>query len=333
MTGARILAAAAVTIAFLFSLPLAAQTYSVTSVSTTDVGNVAAAASGNTVFTVAPSSGTVTRISGNGARLSAGATRSLITISCGNQGPCATDNPLITITQTGAPTGRANSLTNFTLSVSGATAMILTPPGTGNSITATLGPIGRNLSKTIYVGMDTAYSGDNSGAATGAANASFSVTVTNNNGNRAVSSSGMVTASVFRTLTITNGTPLAFGRVSRPRTGTGTVSLAPGTASVAVTGDGVAATSIPAPTSATLTANGEGGQALTITVPSSFTMFNGVSSLAVTTNAVNSGAQTLSGTLGSAGQKTVTIGGSFPLTSTTALGSYIGSMTVTFQYN
>jgi hypothetical protein len=333
MTGAAIQALAMVAIALCFSHPAAAQVYSITSVSTADIGNVAAAASGNTIFTVDPSTGTVTKISGNGARLSAGATRSLITISCGNQGPCSNDDPVITITQTGTPTGRANPLTNFTLSVSGASATIVTPPGAGNSITATLGPIGRNASKTIYVGMDTTYSGDISGGATGVSNTNFAVTVTNNKGNGAVSSSGLVTATVFRTLTITTGTPLAFGRVSRPRTGTGTVSLAPGAASVAVTGDGVAATSSPVPTSAILTATGEGGQAVTITVPSTFTMFNGANSLAVTTNATNAGAQNLGGTLGSAGTKTVTVGGAFSLTPTTPLGAYNGSMIVTFQYN
>lgn len=312
---------------------VAAQTYSIVSVSTTDVGNVAAAASGATVFTVSPTTGAITKKLGNGARVSVAASRSLVTISCGNQGTCNTDLPKITISQTGIATNRANALTLFTLSTTGATASIVTAPGTGNTITATLGAIGQNSSKTIFVGKDTTYLGDDSAAPTGSASASFLVQVTNNKGSGGVTSSGLVTATVFRTLTISNGANLSFGRVSRPQSGSGTVSLTAGASAVAVTGIGVAATSSPAPTSATLTATGEGGQVLTIAVPSTFTMSNGGSIVTVTTNAINSGAQTLSGTVGSAGTKLVTIGGSFPLDTTTALGAYSGSFAVTFQYN
>lgn len=317
----------------IYAGPVAAQTYTIDSVSTTDVGNIAAAATGTTVFTVDPSTGVVTKTSGNGARIAAATVRSLVTISCDNQNKCNSDTPIITIAQTGGPTNRANALTNFTLSVAGATATIQTDPGTGNAITATLSPIGKNLSKTIYVGFDTTYSGDNSSAATGYAAANFSVTVTDRKRRNADVSSGQVSATVFRTLTIANGSNLSFGRVSRPRSGTGTVSLAAGAGTVAVTGVGVAAIASVAPTSATLTATGEGGQALSISVPSTFTMSNGGASLTVTTNAINSGAQTLSGTVGSAGTKTVTVGGSFPLAATTTLGAYSGSFSVTFQYN
>ncbi|WP_423140761.1 DUF4402 domain-containing protein [Parablastomonas sp. CN1-191] len=320
--------------AFLTLTPCAAaQTYTVTSVSNTDLGTIAAAANGTTVFTVDASTGVVTKKSGNGARISATTTRSLITISCNTPGNCSNDTPKITIAPTGSPTNRANSLTNFTLSVTGATATIVTQPGTGNSITATLAAIPKGLSRTIYVGLDATYSGDNSPAATGPANANFVVTVTTNSGSGATTSTGLVTATVFRTLTITNGTLLSFGRISRPLSGAGTVSLPAGAASVAVTGNGVVAIASPAPSSAILTANGEGGQALTISVPSSFTMANGASTLTVTTQAINTGAQTLTGTIGNTGSKTVTVGGSFPITSTTALGAYSGNFTVTFQYN
>ena len=316
-----------------WAVPAAAQTYAINSVSTTDIGKVAAAASGITVFTIDPASGTITQKSGNGARVSVAASRSLVTLSCGNQAACTTDKPKITIAQTGTPTNRANALTLFTLSTTGATASIVLAPGTGNTITATLASLGQNASKTIYVGMDTTYSGDDSAAPTGSATASFTVQVTTNKGAGAVTLSGQVTATVFRTLTISNGSNLSFGRVSRPRSGAGTASLTAGASTVAVTGDGVAAIPSPAPTSATLVATGEGGQALSISVPSTFTMSNGSNLLTVTTDAINSGAQTLTGTVGSAGTKTVTVGGSFPLTTTTALGAYSGSFVVTFQYN
>jgi hypothetical protein len=149
-----------------WAVPVAAQTYTIASVSTTAVGSVAAAASGTTVFTVNPATGAITKKSGNGARVSVAASRSLVTISCGNQAACTTDKPKITISQTGVATNRANALTLFTLSTTGATASIFTAPGTGNTITATLGVIGQNSSKTIYVGADTTYSGDDSAAPT-----------------------------------------------------------------------------------------------------------------------------------------------------------------------
>lgn len=329
---ARLAAIGAVLLA-ICAMPSGAQTYAINSVSTTGLGNIAAAVVGNTVFKIDPANGSITRKSGNGARVSSAPSRSLVTISCGGQSSCDTDLPKITISQTGTPSNRASALTLFTLSTTGATATIGTAPGTGNTITATLGSIGKNATKTIYVGMDATYQGDNSGASSGSAIASFLVQVTTNKGGGAVASSGQVSATVFRTLTITNGSNLSFGRVSRPRSGSGTVSLTAGASTVAVTGAGVAAIASVAPTSATLTASGEGGQALSISVPSTFTMSNGSNSLTVTTNAINSGAQTLSGTVGSAGTKTVTVGGSFPLATTTALGAYSGSFAVTFQYN
>jgi spore coat protein U-like protein len=46
-----------------------------------------------------------------------------------------------------------------------------------------------------------------------------------------------------------------------------------------------------------------------------------------------SGNQTMSGTLGSAGTLPILVGGSFPLASTTALGTYTGSFSVTVTYN
>ena len=330
--GARLTALLALSLT-VCTVPVAAQSYVIVSASTTSVGNVAAAASGTTTFTVNPASGSITKKSGNGARVSNTASRSLVTISCGNQSACGTDNPKILIGQTGAPTNRANALTLFTLSTTGATASIMTAAGTGNSIVAVLAPIGQNSSKTIYVGMDATYSGDDSALATGSASASFSVTVTRNNGAGSVTSSGQVVANVFRNLTVSNGSNLSFGRVSRPQSGSGTVNLTAGTSTVAVTGIGVAAISNPPPTSASLAATGEGGQALTVAVPSTFTMSNGTSSLTVTTNSVNAGAQVLSGTVGSAGTLSVAVGGSFPLTTTTILGAYSGSFVVTFQYN
>jgi len=69
-------------------------------------------------------------------------------------------------------------------------------------------------------------------------------------------------------------------------------------------------------------------------VPTSFTMHGpGGSTIEVTPDPDISGSVTLSGSLGGAGSTTVTIGGSFPLSTGTATGAYAGSFPVIFQYN
>lgn len=53
----------------------------------------------------------------------------------------------------------------------------------------------------------------------------------------------------------------------------------------------------------------------------------------MTTNNNANGTQILSGALGSAGTLPFSVGGSFPLSSTMALGGYTGTFAVTVQYN
>ena len=311
-----------------------AQSFTLNSVANVNLGKIAAATSGDTRFQASPVGGTVTKLSGNGARISTGAGHVLVTVSCGNQGACNSQNARIVVARTGTPTKRAKALENFTVSTAGASATIVTPPGTGNSISFTIGPVGRNGTKTFYVGYDFVVKGDTSGSASGVSSAGLSVTISRTNGNSPSSGSGTVSASVFRTLNAAATQPMSFGMISRPRDGPGTVALAPGATSVVTTGDGVAPLPGSSATSAVVGVTGEGGQSITITVPSSFPMYGpGGSTIVVTPDPDKSGSTTLPGSLGGAGSETVTVGGSFPLTTNTQTGVYTGSFSVIFQYN
>ncbi len=310
------------------SAPALAQTYAAPTFAGGSIGNVAANGAAQTIFRVSASTGGVTVTSGSAVRLSTGAGNVTVTVACGNQAGCTTDTPKVTIATTGTPTGRAAALQTFT--AASGSAAVSAVSGT-NPLTFTLTSIGRSSSKTFLLGFDFPI---NTTGSTGSATSGFSVTVTRATGSttgQGVASSN-ATASVFRGIAIAKSTDLAFGKIVRPSSGSGTVSLsAAGT--ISVSGTGTAALASPAPTVAAFSVTGEGGQAVTVTVPSSFAMTSGANSLTVTTAASGSGVQTLSGTIGGAGSLAVNVGGSFPLTSVTATGLYSGTFTVSVAYN
>lgn len=312
------------------SVPAAAQSYGNPTFTGGSLGNVASAASGQTVFKVDSSTGSVS-VTGNGGRVSTGAANVTVTVTCGNQTQCATDTPVVTISSSGTPTGRAAALTNFT--VTAGTAVFQTGPNGTNPVTITLGPLGQNGSKTFRLGFDFPV---NATGTTGSATSRFTVGITRSVGGNPGSgtASGTATATVFRAITISKTADLAFGKIVRPSSGSGTVSLT-AAGSRSVTGTGTVALSSPSPTAAAFSVSGEGGQAVTITIPASFDMTSGANSLTVTTVSTGGGVQTLSSTLGNAGSPptAITVGGSFPVTSSTPTGSYTGNLTVTVQYN
>jgi hypothetical protein len=311
--------------------PAQAQQYTITSVTTTDLGNVASASTGTSTFRTAPSSGTVTKVSGSAVRLTAGSARSLVTISCTSTlVPALCDlDVTVNIAQTGTPTNRASALQNFTVSAGSTT--IKTAPGTGNNINFTLPKISAGTSANFWVGFDFPLRADDAGVSSGISTANFSITASTITILGTGTGSGAATAKVFRSLSLTNSTPLAFGRIIRPRTGSGTVSMA--TTGVVTTSGGPTKMPSPASTAASFTANGEGGQSFSVSVPTSFNLVNGANTIVVTLAPSVSGNQTMSGTLGSAGTLPILVGGSFPLASTTALGTYTGSFSVTVTYN
>lgn len=322
----------ALLLAFASTSAAMAQTFSISSIGASNFGTVVSAASGQSIYRAAPASGTVTKVSGNAVRKSTNTARSFVTIACGNQTACGTANARIVITTTGTPTGRAAALQNFTISTSGASASIAVAPGTGSSITFQIGPVGQNSSKTFWVGYDMPLNGDNGTGTTGAAGSALILTVSRTNGAGSSSLSSTIGATVFRSIAMTKTTDLSFGRIAVPSSGSATVSLAPATGAVTLSGGARKVSSV-ASTAAAFSVSGEGGQAVTVTVPSTITMTGPGGDVSVTTSATGSGSQTLSGSIGSAGTLSPTVGGSFSLPSTLAPGSYTGTFSVTVQYN
>jgi hypothetical protein len=332
MRGRLISLQAVLALALTFGLaaPAAAQTVEISSAAP-DLGNVVSASTGVTVFRVSASTGTVARVSGTGTRLSTGSTRALVTINCPT-GVCRNNNTNVRIGSIGSPTGRAGQLTNFT--VSPGTATILTGPTGSNPIEFTLGPMGSSNTATFWVGADVPIRGNDSGAGTGRASSGFYVYVASGvTSPTSGSTSGLAGANVFRPIAVSVQSPLAFGRILRPSSGSGTVSVAAASGARTVTGTGALGFGSPTPSRAAYSVTGEGGQTFSLSFPSTFQMAGPGTPLTVTLTSTASGSQVLSAAVGSAGTFSFGMGGSFPISSTTASGTYQGSYSVTVQYN
>ena len=140
------------------------------------------------------------------------------------------------------------------------------------------------------------------------------------------------TTTIIQPVTITQSSALSFGTIVRPISGSSTITIGTGADTVAATGSAIA---LRGPTSrARYTLSGEGGEIVSITMPASFAMTKtGAPDLTVTLSRSPLGNATLSGTAGTTGTAALDIGGSFPITSTTVVGSYLGSFTVSVAYN
>jgi len=309
-----------------------AQVFTVQSASPTTLGAIVAAPAGTSTLRVDPATGAVTNVAGAANRLTPGTARSLVTIACGNQAACDTANVRVAVTWTGTPTNRAGALQNFTVSTAGTSAAMVSPPGTGNAITFTLGPIGRGGSKTFWLGFDFPVAGDSSGAASGLSSSQFLVTASRTSGAAASSLAGLAQGTVFRGIAVNRQTNLAFGRISKPLAGPGSVTLS-AAGVISLTGTGVKALASPLPSAATFAITGEGGQSVSLAVPAGFTMTGPSGSIAVTTLPDLAGAQTLGGALGGAGSLALAVGGTFTLSPATPAGAYSGSFQVTVNYN
>ncbi|MFN3585069.1 DUF4402 domain-containing protein [Phenylobacterium sp.] len=292
------------------------------------LGNVTAGDSGDTVFQVS-TSGAITKISGTGARTSTGSSQVTVTVTCGNQNQCNSRTLSGTISSVGSPTGRAGAMTNFDLSGS-----IISSESGANPRTFTVGAIGKNSSKTFNVGMDFPIKGDDTGGSTGSAQSQFVITLVPNGSGNTVTTTGTGTATVYRSLSITKNSDLAFGKVVRPDSGSSTVTINAATGLRSLTGTAVALP-VPSPSRANYTVTGEGGRAVSITVPTSVVMTRegGSETLTVTTTKTVSGTPTLTSIMGMEGSYTFSVGGSLTLTSSTVSGAYSGVFNVSAAYN
>lgn len=307
-----------------------AQTYSIDSITDGAMGDVVSAPTGTSTFRAASSSGAVTRQSGNAVRISAGSVNSVITIRCTGSNLCSSANVYVTLALAGTPSGRLDDIPSVNLT--NGTATITSAYSAGSYIVINLNPIPRNTARTFLLGYDIPVLGNDSGQPSGNSVTSFLITASRPSGFGSGSLVGNITAKVIRPINIAKTADLQFGRVTRPTTGTGSLSLTPdGVASV--TGTNVIRFPSPTATAAAFTVTGEGGQAVTVSVPSSVTMIGSAGSVVATTDATGDGSQVLSGALGSAGSLQVKVGGTIPLSGSTAIGTLSGTLVVTVQYN
>lgn len=140
------------------------------------------------------------------------------------------------------------------------------------------------------------------------------------------------TTTILQPVTIAQNSPLAFGRIVRPTTGTGTVTIGTGADTVTTTGGAV---NLASTTSrARYTVTGEGAQTVSVAMPTSFNLSRtGAPDIAVTLTRNPAGVLTLSSTAGSTGTAALDIGGSFSISSTTMTGDYAGTFAVSVAYN
>ena len=146
------------------------------------------------------------------------------------------------------------------------------------------------------------------------------------------STSANSSITVYQPISIAKDRNLEFGRVVRPSSGAGSVTIAnDGTRTPAGGVVGLTSTT----SAAGFTVTGEGASLVAISIPATFQLMNGAVPLTVTTtNDLATPASTaLSGSLGGTGTKSFNVGGSVPITDTTASGAYSGSFTVTATYN
>ncbi len=140
------------------------------------------------------------------------------------------------------------------------------------------------------------------------------------------SASASASSAILQPLTIAKNADLAFGRIVKPSTGTGEVSIATG--SDGVTATGAVALAGVTTSRAKFAISGDGGQAVSISVPETMNMVNGNNSITVSLDADLDASTTLD----SNGAASLNVGGQFSLPSTAAAGQYTGTFQVEVAY-
>jgi len=310
----------------LTAAPIRAQTISIVSVDAAvpDIGTVASATNGDTIFRIAADSGAVTRLSGVGARTSSGTTRGHVTVTCTGSDTCASASDTVTITGFGSPSGRALALTNFTIAAGVNPPTLGTPTGTG-TVSFTVSGIPRDEVRDFYIGADLGIAATgNSGAAT----SGFVISLP------AGSMNGSAHANVLRPISLSKVSDLSFGSIAAPSSGTATVTFSAVDAALEVTGAGARALSGTSATLAQYTVTGEGGQSFSIDMNvETPVMLNGPGSLSVMLNSNADASPVLSGSAGAEGSYSFRVGGSFSLSHDAPAGAYSGNFVVTVLYN
>lgn len=136
---------------------------------------------------------------------------------------------------------------------------------------------------------------------------------------------------IIRPVTISKTADLQFGRIVKPATGAGTVTMTDAADAVSAGSGAVALTSTTS--RAKYTINGEGAMGVSLTIPASFEMSNGTDDIEVTLDPDLGATTTLSGSAGAAGTKALNVGGSFSVPNDISTGAFTGTFDVTVAYN
>jgi spore coat protein U-like protein len=144
-------------------------------------------------------------------------------------------------------------------------------------------------------------------------------------------STTQATTTIYQSISIANSALLSFGQVVKPTTAVISIVTVSAAGVRSLSGAAGAALGAGTVSAAAYTATGEGGQTFSISAPG-FSMASGANTLAVTP-ILSAATGLLSGAFGAAGTGAFTVGGSFPVTNTTASGAYTGSLAVTIAYN
>ncbi|MGE5501590.1 MAG: DUF4402 domain-containing protein, partial [Ignavibacteriales bacterium] len=326
----RVLGPALAAALALVAAPAFAQTYTAT-ITNADLGKIVDAPSSATTFTFAASNGGVSQ-SGSATRLSTGTVRAEVDFGCTGSGSVCASDIAVKIQSSGAYTGKASAITNFT--VSGITNGTIGPVTGTDPITFTITgvPNKNNLPK-IYVGATVTINGNSQSGTNGASTAGFTVLAAKSGSVPATitGGSGSVTAVVDRPITFTStATTLQFGTIYNPKSGTSTIKLDPNLASnpITVTGGDAIAVASPTPARVAYSIQGEGGQTFSVST-TAMNMSNGTNTLPVTLLTSTPLPTALSLSPGSAGTATFYVGGQFDVTPTTPGGTYTGTFNVT----
>lgn len=332
MTPRRPLWSAALTASALTAgAPLMAQTFSVNTITTSrpSFGNIAAAASGTTVFRISPA-GAITVASGNGGNTPSGTKgAATITIRCVGAATCASATALVKIWPTTTVSGRAGAVTNLAVASGSGTVGTVITNGDG-SIQFPLTGFSGTSNRTFTLGLDLPILGDTSSTSTSAA-ARWRVGVAKSpTVPTTFSSQTNAIATVRKALTLTKTSDLAFGAIRAPDAGSGSVTINASTGVRSIAGGTPVLIGGMSSSRAQFTVGGQGSTAFSISVPSSFSLTrSGGGSLTSTLTPTATGAQTLS----TGGAFSLGVGGTLTVPSGSAGGDYSGTFTVTVSYN
>lgn len=316
----------------ILSSPVAAQTYTVSSITAPAFGTLVAGVTGTTVFL---NNGIVTKQSGSGTVYSGPVTRAVVSINCtdgsGRPRRCSTAGNIarVDITTSGITSGRAQAISNFT--ASNGTGTIGTGTTTGTSLSFQLtGWTASNTNKTIFLDITLPIAGDDVGGATGAATSGFSVKTIEDPGVPITGLNALATATVRRAMYISPGTSLSFGSFLRSGSNSGTVTvdsvggrIAGGTSPPILLSSGPGS-------AATYTVYGEPGTSYTLTISTPSDFSNGT---AITVPVTLSPSVSGSLTMPVGGAQALTITGVVTVPGNAGSGSYSTGYTVTVTYN